>query len=149
MLELWKLKKGKYNPVDKIVGWGVHPVVTKDYKVCTGSFKTGLLKGNPDNWVDRYKRFQLIYEDNPQHWLGNVYFDVHLNQKLIWNPERNMFSQSQELYHDRGEQQQVILCLCHYAQATLGVDADPHSDPMPIPICIHYPMEVALLLSLP
>ena len=40
----------------QIVAWGVHPIVSKDYRVVLGNFKTGLLKGKPDPWIDRYRR---------------------------------------------------------------------------------------------
>eukprot|EP00667_Euglena_gracilis_P015861 EG_transcript_16542 len=78
--ELWRLKKGKQDPLDKVVAWGAHPIVSQDLTVVTGSFKTVLLKGAPDVWVDRYAKMQLVCEESPQYWLGNLYFEVHLDK---------------------------------------------------------------------
>eukprot|EP00668_Euglena_longa_P030034 GGOE01037431.1.p1 GENE.GGOE01037431.1~~GGOE01037431.1.p1 ORF type:complete len:1361 (+),score=399.92 GGOE01037431.1:131-4213(+) len=78
--ELWRLKKGRQDPLDKVVAWGAHPIVSKDLTVVTGSFKTVMLKGAPDVWIDRYAKMQLVCEESPQYWLGNLYFEVHLDR---------------------------------------------------------------------
>eukprot|EP00906_Rhabdomonas_costata_P000606 RCo000771 len=104
VFELWKLKHGKYDPVDKVVGWGVHPIVNSHYKVVTGSFKTALIKGPVDPWIDRYSRFQQIYEHNTSHWLGNLYFELHVDTQRLRGDGDATEQQQQQLVLQDAEQ---------------------------------------------
>jgi hypothetical protein len=81
IFEVWQLKVGKYDPVDKVVGWGVWPLVNKDCLVVEGKFKLPLLKGEVDTSLDTYRSITELMQNNLSLWLCNLYFEIRYNRK--------------------------------------------------------------------
>lgn len=80
LLEVWQLKVGKYDPVDKVVGWGVWPLVNKDFLVTEGKFKVPLMKGEVNTNLDTYQAVAETLEESLTYWLGNLYFEIKNNR---------------------------------------------------------------------
>ena len=49
----------------------------------------------------------MICENDPTHWLGNLYFEVRMDQQALWQPERNMFPEPQVLFESRENEQRA------------------------------------------
>lgn len=81
LFELWQLKVGRYDPVDKVVGWGVWPLVNKDCLVVEGKFKVPLMRGEVNRRLDTYEAIAHTFQDDLTYWLGNLYFEVYHNRK--------------------------------------------------------------------
>lgn len=76
VFEVWQLKVGKYDPTDKVVGWGVWPLVNKDFKVVEGRFKLPMMKGEVNPGIDTYRAVTTAIQNDLKYWLGNLYFEV-------------------------------------------------------------------------
>lgn len=94
LFEVWQLKVGKYDPVDKVVGWGVWPLVNKDFIVVEGKFKVPLMKGEVNPILDTYHAIADTMENDLTYWLGNIYFEIKNNRKQ---------------HHDDSNANQVVL----------------------------------------
>jgi hypothetical protein len=81
LIELWQLKVGKFDPNDKVVGWGIWPLVNKDFMVVEGKFKVPLIKGPYDKSIDTYRSITRNLQYNLEYWLCNVYFEIKLDRK--------------------------------------------------------------------
>ena len=81
VFELWQLKVGKYDPTDKVVGWGVWPLVNKDFTVVEGKFKIPMLKGPVDQGVDTFREYTQASKENLSRWLCNCYFEINLRRE--------------------------------------------------------------------
>jgi hypothetical protein len=74
--EVWRLRAGKYEPVDKVVGFGYWPLVGKDFRVREGKFKVPLIVGEAEDSVDTYEQMGRLIEGGLQYWFGNLYFEI-------------------------------------------------------------------------
>ena len=81
IIELWRLKVGKYDPVDTVVGFGYWPLVNKDFRVVEGKFKMPMLKGEAEETVDTFRMMFHSLESGLSYWLANVYFEIKILQK--------------------------------------------------------------------
>lgn len=80
VVEVWKLRVGTYDRTDKVVGWGVWPLVNRDFRVIEGHFKLPLLKGPVDNTIDTYEHMAHSLQSDLKYWLGNLYFEISCKQ---------------------------------------------------------------------
>lgn len=81
-VELWQLRVGKYDPMDKVVGFGYFPLVEHNYRVVEGRFKMPLLTGKANDGVDTFRQMGSLIERGLQYWLGNLYFEVKQTRRL-------------------------------------------------------------------
>eukprot|EP01062_Namystynia_karyoxenos_P031566 TRINITY_DN23414_c0_g1_i1.p1 TRINITY_DN23414_c0_g1~~TRINITY_DN23414_c0_g1_i1.p1 ORF type:complete len:1935 (+),score=647.67 TRINITY_DN23414_c0_g1_i1:95-5899(+) len=87
--EVWQLKqqnRSRYQPTDRIVGWGAWPLVVADFSVRHGKWKVPLLKGTPDHSVDTFHQMQHLIESDLHNWLGNLYFTIEPDYERMARP---------------------------------------------------------------
>ena len=85
-IELWRLKKGKYSPVDTNVAWAAWPLVDGDFQIKFGRFKAPVLLGAIDKTVDTYAKIQSTFESDLSNWIGNLYFTIEPDMERIIKP---------------------------------------------------------------
>lgn len=79
---------------DKILGWGVFPLINSELRVNEGKFKTQMIYGDGFNHVLKYRDIEYQVKNDLNKWLCNMYFEitplkilntkVDLKQKLIF-----------------------------------------------------------------
>eukprot|EP01065_Artemidia_motanka_P014726 TRINITY_DN18567_c0_g1_i1.p1 TRINITY_DN18567_c0_g1~~TRINITY_DN18567_c0_g1_i1.p1 ORF type:complete len:2710 (+),score=1057.05 TRINITY_DN18567_c0_g1_i1:44-8131(+) len=84
--EIWRLKRGKYAPTDRVVGWGGWPLVAADFTVRHGKWKTPILCGAPDRSVGTFTRMTRLMETALHNWLGNLYFTIEPDEDRMARP---------------------------------------------------------------
>lgn len=61
---------------DKVLGWGVFPVVNSEFMMNTGKYKIPLLAGTVDNGISKYQDIEKRTKSNLDTWLCNLYFEI-------------------------------------------------------------------------
>ena len=61
---------------DKIVAWGVFPLLNSEMKVNEGKFKVPLCFGEGDKHVMRYRDIEHKVKGDLDRWLCNMYFEI-------------------------------------------------------------------------
>ncbi|KAJ9455840.1 hypothetical protein DIPPA_11686 [Diplonema papillatum] len=84
--EVWRLKSGRYCPVDTCVGWGAWPLVNANYNLQHGNFKTPIIRGAVDKNIDTFWKFQETFENDLNNWLGNIYFTIDPDRERMVKP---------------------------------------------------------------
>lgn len=84
---------------DKVVGWGVFPILDSELAFNEGRFKIPIMHGDVDEKVTLYRTIQSKYMKNLDSWLCNMYFEVEplLIQKLVfdWRNKDMYYAKSQ------------------------------------------------------
>lgn len=80
-VELWQLRVGKYDPVDKVVGFGYFPLVDHNMRVVEGRFKMPIIVGKAEENIDTFRQMGSLIEGGLQYWLGNLYVEVKLTRR--------------------------------------------------------------------
>lgn len=90
---------------DKVVGWGVFPILNSELAFNEGRFKIPLLQGDVDEEVTLYRTIQGKIMKNLDTWLCNMYFEVEplLIQKLVFDMKgKEMYYEKTELNKQHG-----------------------------------------------
>eukprot|EP01028_Stygiella_incarcerata_P006001 TRINITY_DN24702_c1_g1_i1.p1 TRINITY_DN24702_c1_g1~~TRINITY_DN24702_c1_g1_i1.p1 ORF type:complete len:1211 (+),score=372.92 TRINITY_DN24702_c1_g1_i1:122-3754(+) len=81
LFELFLLRGGRRRPVDKVVAWAAFPAVSGRFNVVSGRFKAPMIRGEYDPSVKKHSKFEKIYRNDLDMWVGNLYFEViHLSR---------------------------------------------------------------------
>lgn len=72
---------------DKVVGWGVFPILNSELTFNEGRFKIPLLQGDVNEEITLFRTIQSGIIDNLDTWLCNMYFEVEplLIQNLVFD----------------------------------------------------------------
>eukprot|EP00744_Colponema_vietnamica_P004952 GILI01007322.1.p1 GENE.GILI01007322.1~~GILI01007322.1.p1 ORF type:complete len:905 (-),score=188.85 GILI01007322.1:106-2646(-) len=78
VFEIWQLRVGNYDRTDKVIGWGIFPLVGRDFQVVEGKFRIPLIRGELDKSIDTYRYATSSVQDDLKNWLGNIYFEINM-----------------------------------------------------------------------
>eukprot|EP00042_Codosiga_hollandica_P055187 m.766769 g.766769 ORF g.766769 m.766769 type:complete len:1289 (-) comp59065_c0_seq41:1665-5531(-) len=70
------LLRGEASPVDRVVAWGVFPIVNSDFNVISGKFKAPLARGILNTRLTMFSKIEQYFAADIDNWLGNLYFEV-------------------------------------------------------------------------
>ena len=69
---------GEVKISDKVVGWGVFPLINSELKVNQGRFKVPIVQGSGSrNNVQKYRDIEYGIKGNIDKWLCNMYFEIN------------------------------------------------------------------------
>lgn len=83
VFELFLLRSGRRRPHDVVVAWGIFPAVNGRFQVLQGRFRTPLIRGEVDMSVTQYSRFESLYRNDPDVFVGNLFFEILLRNKFL------------------------------------------------------------------
>lgn len=75
--------RGRNNKLDRVVAWGVMPMITANFDIIKGKFKIPLLRGEYDRSIDKYSTIESRISKNIDDWLCNCYVDVKPRARLM------------------------------------------------------------------
>jgi hypothetical protein len=90
---------------DKVVGWGVFPLLNSELEFNEGRFKIPIMYGDVDEEITLYRNIQSQVMTNLNSWLCNMYFEIEplLIQKLLFGwKNKEMFYDKSELNKQHG-----------------------------------------------
>lgn len=72
---------------DKVVGWGVFPILNSELAFNEGRFKIPIVQGDVNEEITLYRVIQSNIINNLDTWLCNMYFEVEplLIQNLVFD----------------------------------------------------------------
>lgn len=75
---LFKLVRlsGEVKVSDKVMGWGVFPLINSELKVNEGKFKVPFMYGDGDKYVAKYRDVENAIKGDLDKWLCNMYFEI-------------------------------------------------------------------------
>eukprot|EP00758_Cryptobia_borreli_P008919 Tbor_TRINITY_DN5429_c1_g1::TRINITY_DN5429_c1_g1_i1::g.24674::m.24674 len=76
MFEIWQLRAGNHDITDKVIAWGVFPLVDRNFRILEGKFKISLIKGEADSVFDTYRQVTNSIQDDLKYWFGNLYVEI-------------------------------------------------------------------------
>lgn len=76
---------GEIKISDKIVGWGVFPLINSEMEVNEGKFKTPMVYGDGFKHVMKYRDIEYAIQNDLDKWLCNMYFEIEPLKMLdVW-----------------------------------------------------------------
>ena len=75
VFEVFQLK-GENTPLDRVVAWGIFPMVNNSMHAAAGLFKVPLLFGPVDHSITTYSQFHERYEQDLDNWFCNMYIKL-------------------------------------------------------------------------
>eukprot|EP01006_Ploeotia_vitrea_P022072 TRINITY_DN54484_c0_g1_i1.p1 TRINITY_DN54484_c0_g1~~TRINITY_DN54484_c0_g1_i1.p1 ORF type:complete len:1078 (+),score=100.01 TRINITY_DN54484_c0_g1_i1:273-3236(+) len=60
----------------RTVAWGAFPCIDSKFRVIRGKFKCPLMRGEMDENITHYQKYEKILQDDLENWCGNLYFEV-------------------------------------------------------------------------
>ncbi|XP_009277493.1 PREDICTED: uncharacterized protein LOC103898852 [Aptenodytes forsteri] len=78
LFELFLLR-GTRTWIDREVGWGAFPLCDNNFNALEGKFKCPFLRGHYNSTVDRFQKIENFISQDLDHWLCNLYFQIHWN----------------------------------------------------------------------
>ncbi len=70
------LLSNEFKKQDRVVGWGVFPLLNSELKVNEGRFKVPLLYGFGSDNVQKYRDIERAVKQDLDKWLCNMYFEI-------------------------------------------------------------------------
>ena len=72
---------------DKVIGWGVFPILNSELAFNEGRFKIPIMQGDVSEEITLYRVIQNNIINNLDTWLWNMYFEVEplLIQNLVFD----------------------------------------------------------------
>ena len=67
---------GEIKTSDKIVAWGVFPLIDSEMDINEGKFKTPLVYGDGFKHVIKYREIEHEIQSDLDKWLCNMYFEI-------------------------------------------------------------------------
>ena len=120
VFEVWQLRVGNYDRTDKVVGWGVFPLVNRDFSVVEGKFRIPLIRGEVDKSIDTYRHVTASVQDDLKNWLGNLYFEINMTRA-----DHNILKAKFQALERKGLAQQEALGFLKDKEAAAAAANDP------------------------
>ena len=90
---------------DKVVSWGVFPILNSELAFNEGRFKIPMMQGDVDEEVTLYRNIQSKIMKDLDSWMCNMYFEVEplLIQKLVFDMKgKQMYYEKDQLNKQHG-----------------------------------------------
>ena len=72
MFELYLLR-GEVSPIDRVVAWGVFPVVDCEFNVISGKYKVPMARGIVNHRIQMFEKLEKYIAADVDNWLGNLW----------------------------------------------------------------------------
>ena len=70
------LLSNEFKKQDRVVGWGVFPLLNSELKVNEGKFKVPMIFGDGDQNITKYRDVEHAIKNDLDKWLCNMYFEI-------------------------------------------------------------------------
>nr|XP_057916796.1 uncharacterized protein ofcc1 [Doryrhamphus excisus] len=67
---------GQSSYMKSVLAWGAFPVCGPRLGLVQGSYKTPLLRGEPNSQVNQFRKIEALMSSDLDHWLCNMYFQI-------------------------------------------------------------------------